>query len=273
MGFKKTQLNQRCICLFLCLCVLVSGSGCTTLKPNEYEEFGYKGTPVVKEGIRIAPIDWLGNLFGIFDKLIIWNWRIKRHNISPATKQAVQDYLEVNGDVLGNVAVQLNRYAPQDEWRRLVTNKGVYWLNRLIFGTLTVLVFDTLLIDRIFGGDRYNPYTHTVHIHSDLPSIALHELGHARDYSEKRYRGSYALFRFVPFGTQYEEYRASEMAFDYLWQNELTDIEQEAYRVLYPALGTYMDSCFVTGVYFALLGHLWGHYDANSESEMALFNP
>lgn len=250
--------------LVLCLMFSLSASGCARLKPHEYERYAYKGESVVKEGYRVLPVDWLGNLFGVFSKLILWNWKVKRHNIQDKTEQAVHAYLKTHGKEVGNLAVQLNRYAPQDAWRRLFTNKGVKWPYRLFIGTFVVLIADTLLIDRIFGGDRYNPYTHTVHIHSDLPSIALHELGHARDFTRRRYRGSYAFLYIIPFFDLYHENQATDHAFDYLREEKLVETEIEAYKILYPAYGTYVGSYLIgiAGLVPVIVGHVWGRSEA-----------
>jgi hypothetical protein len=261
----------RATALLVCLSFTsLSISGCAMLRPDEYPEHGYKGEAVVKEGIRVIPVDWLGNLFGILSKLILWNWKVKRHHILTETETAVDAYLKVHDDTLGNVSVQLNRYAPQDAWKRLFTNKGVKWPYRLFLGTFLVLIADTLLIDRIFGGDRYNPFTHQVHIHSDLPSVALHELGHATDFAERRYRGSYALLYIVPFFNLYHEYIASKKAFTYVREEKLPETEIEAYKVLYPAYGTYVGSylgfAFLVPV---IVGHVWGRQEAhNVENRM-----
>lgn len=248
--------------LVLCISVGMSASGCARLQPGQYEQHGYQGEAVVKQGARIEPVDWIGNFFGILEKLILWNWKIKRHNITEETKSAVDAYLKDHPE-LGSVGVQLNRYAPQDAWKRLVKNKQVKWPYRLFIGTFVVLIADTLLIDRIFGGDRYNPYTHTVHIHSDLPSVALHELGHAKDFSERRYKGSYALLRIVPFVDLYHEAQATKIAFAHARDDKNIPQEKECYKVLYPAYGTYVGGYLGFGFLIpVIIGHIWGRNEA-----------
>lgn len=253
--------KQTAVFLVISLCF----SGCATLKPGEMEEFGYKGAPIVREGKPVKPIDWLGNLFGVFSKLILWNWKVERHNIQDDTEKALEAYLEANSGELGDVAVQLNRYAPQDSWGRLFKNKGVKWPYRYTLGFLSVLFLDTILAGRIFGGDRYDPFTHTVHIYSDLPSIALHELGHAHDFALRRYRGSYALLRIIPFTDLYQEYHASHEAFEYVREENMTETEIEAYKVLYPAYGTYAGGYLFRygSVIGAVVGHIWGRIEAH----------
>lgn len=252
--------------LVFLLCVTITFSGCTRLKPDQYEQYAYHGSPIVRTGQRVVPIDWLGNVFGALSKLILWNWKVERHNIQPGTRAAIDQYLNLKMDQVGDVAIQLNRYAPQDSWRRLFHNKGVKWPYRYTLGLLSVLILDTLLPGRIFGGDRYDPYTHTVHIYSDLPSIALHELGHAADFNERRYRGSYALLRILPGADLYQEHQATSLAFKYIREQELLPLEIEAYKILYPAYGTYVGGYFFGygSIVGAIVGHIWGRSKARA---------
>ncbi|HTL48292.1 MAG TPA: hypothetical protein VL688_09585 [Verrucomicrobiae bacterium] len=251
--------------LILCLTFCVSASGCARLKPNEYAEYGYKGEATVKEGKRILILDWLGNIVGAFSKLILWNWKVERHWVREESQQAIQDYIAKNKDTLGDVQVQLNRYAPQDAWPRLIHNKGVKWPYRVFIGSFVVLFIDTLFVDRIFGADYYNPYTHTVYLFSDIPSVALHELGHAKDFGERRYRGSYGLFRIIPFANLYQEWIATDKAFSYIREEKQVDREIEAYKILYPAYGTYVGGYFVPygSIAGAIVGHIWGRAEAH----------
>jgi hypothetical protein len=266
----KKKAACQALAVFLSLSLLMGG--CSTLKTGEYAQFGYKGQAETKEGQRVLPVDWLGNFFGAFSKLLLWNWKVERHNIQTDTKEAVAQYLSKHEDTLGNVMVQLNRYAPQDSWRRLFQNKGVQWPYRYFLGIFSVLIMDTLLPGRIFGGDRYDPFTHTVHLYSDLPSIALHELGHAEDFAERRYRGSYALFRIVPFADLYQEYKATEDAFEYVREEKMVPTQIECYKVLYPAYGSYVGSyLFSFGILAVIVGHIWGRSEARAlEQRMAI---
>ena len=268
----RYRSNRRVISLVLS--VLILSSGCSTLRPDQYARYGYKGDPIVKEGRPILLVDWIGNLFGALSKLILWNWKVERHNIQPDTEAALNDYLTAHPE-MGNLAVQLNRYAPQDAWHRLFHNSGVKWPYRYTFGILSVLILDTILVNRIFGGDRYDPFTHTVYLQSDLPSIALHELGHAKDFSGRRYRGSYALLRIVPLTDLYQEYKASQIAFDHLRRGKNIKGEIEAYKILYPAYGTYAGSYLplfgLGSILGAIIGHIWGRSEARALERRAKF--
>ncbi len=239
--------------ILLLICFSLTFSGCSTLKKSEYEQYGYHGTPVVKEGMRILPLDWLGNLIGSLAKLLIFNWKVERHKITEPTETAIDQFIQSHPE-LGGLAIQLNRYAPQDAMKRLFSNKGVKWPYRYTIGFITVLIVDVILINRIFGGDHYNPFTHTVNLYSDLPSIALHELGHAEDFAKRRYRGSYALTRILPFVDLRQEYLATSATIEYARNEKLYPLELESYRVLYPAYGTYIGGYMGILSLFAVIG-------------------
>lgn len=259
----KIAVSHKTLAILLSFSLLFSG--CATLKTDEYAQYGYKGQPEVKEGQRVLPIDWLGNFFGVFSKLLLWNWKVERHNIEPSTEEAVNGYLRSHEDTLGNVMVQLNRYAPQDSWKRLFQNKRVKWPYRYFLGIFSVLIVDTLLPGRIFGGDRYDPFTHTVHLYSDLPSIALHELSHAEDFAERRYRGSYALYRMVPFVDLFQEDKATDLAFQYVREEKMVTTEIECYKILYPAYGSYVGSYLGSlSLVPVIAGHIWGRREARA---------
>ena len=252
--------------LTVLICFLITSTGCARLKPEEYATYGYHGAVSYTEGERILPVDILGNIFGALSKLILWNWKMERHWVREETQEAAKAYVEKNQAELGDVMVRFNEYAPIDSFRRLFANHEVKWPYKYTIGILTTLISDTIMIDRIFGGDRYNPFTHTIHIHSDIPSVALHELGHARDFAGRRYKGSYALLRMIPFTDLYQEYQASHIAFGYITEEKMDQRKIEAYKILYPAYGTYAGGYFLIpyGSWAgALIGHAIGRYEAH----------
>jgi hypothetical protein len=195
--------------------------------------------PVMERGEPRPIIDGIGWIFGIPAKIILWDRRVDNHHISPITEQAVAQYLELNE--LDSVKVRLNQYAPLDEWHRLRTNSSVGWGWRYTAGTLAWL-YDTVLPGRIFGGDHYNPFTNTIYIYSDLPAVGLHEAGHAKDFAQRNYKGTYAVLYALPLVPLWHEAIASRDALAYLRDFGTVEEEQEACRILYPAYGTYVGS-------------------------------
>jgi len=223
-----------------------------------------------------AVLDSVGWVVGVPSKIILWDRRVNNHRVSSGTKDALRAYLEYNG--LSDVKVRLNQYAPHREFRRLVRNKGVAWGWRYTIGILSWL-YQTILPGRILGGDNYNPYTDTISLYSDVPAVALHEGGHARDFSGKTLKGTYALAYILPVFTLYAEGRASNDAVSYLYAHGSAEKEKEAYLILYPAMGTYVGGMFGGGAlspwYYAgvIPGHIIGRSKAAHVDEDRKWRP
>jgi hypothetical protein len=214
-------------------------------------------------------IDGIGHLFfSLPEKLILWNWKMGNHDISPETEKAIKDYLAVNH--LHDVKVRLNDYAPLDEWRRLFNNEsiGPWW--RYTIGVINN-IFYTLLPGRIFGGDYYNTFTNTINIFSDLPAVGLHEAGHSKDYAQRQYKALSALARILPLVPLFQEEVASSEAISYTDEYKMLHTQKSGYKILYPAWGTYAGgelTRFVPGVRllslaFVIPGHIIGRIKAS----------
>ncbi len=177
---------------------------------------------------------WPGSLLG---KLLLWDKDIDSHQISGETIDYLQAYLYANE--LNNVQVLVNNYSPGNQWRRLFKNStvGAGW--RYTLGVLSVSLY-TILPGRFFGGDSYNPYTNTIYLYSDNISVALHEGGHAKDFSRRRLKGTHAAIYTLPFAALYYEAKATSDALGYLRCIGDTDKRKEAYKLLYPAYSTYI---------------------------------
>ncbi|MEM9365669.1 MAG: hypothetical protein AAGD07_06700 [Planctomycetota bacterium] len=131
----------------------------------------------------------------------------------------------------------MNQYAPIPDWNRLRANKTVAWPYRYTVGSASVLA-EAILPTRILGGDHFNPWTQTIHLTSDIPAIALHELGHAKDFARREYPGTYgAVYGVWPI---HHESIASMEAMHHVYESGEIDQIAEAQRILYPAFGTYV---------------------------------
>ncbi len=207
--------------------------GPNTLLLREGEEQIERGRPNVV-------IDKLGSwVFGLPSKILLLNRKVDNHDISEETAEAIHEYLAAND--LHNVKVRLNQYAPGDEWRRLFANRDVNPLWRFTVGTLTVLLY-TLLPQRLLGGDNYNPFTNTISLYSDVRAIALHEGGHAKDFAPMTpfTKGLYATVRILPLVPLAQEAAATSDAIGYEKAIGAWEEQKDAYRILYPAYGTYV---------------------------------
>ena len=177
---------------------------------------------------------WPGSLLS---KLILWNVNVDSHKISEETLNELKEYLTYND--LSHVKVRVNQYAPGGEWSRLFRNKDVGAGWRYTLGFISN-VYYTILPQRFFGGDNYNPYTNTISLYSDHAAIAVHEGGHSKDSSSRKHKGSYAALYMIPFVSLHHEAVATNDALSYTSDQEQHQELKEAYKVLYPAYGTYI---------------------------------
>lgn len=235
-----------------------------------------EGEPQIERGRPHGFLDasdwiWPGSLLG---KLILWNWKVDRHYISAGTEAALVTYLGRND--LTNVKVRLNQYRPGGEWKRLFKNKAIGAGWRYTIGILSVTYY-TILPGRFFGGDHYNPYSNTISIFSDIESVAIHEGGHAKDFTGRKYRGTYAFIYALPGVALYHEAVASSDAISYLNEDENTRLEKQAYNTLYPAYGTYVGGSFgqflaepwntIISLGFVIPGHIIGRIKSANVEE------
>ncbi len=243
--------------------------------------------PQIQRGQPRPVIDAVGWVIGIPNKILLWDRRVDNHSISQETEESISQYLSLNG--LVSAKVRLNQYQPIDDWRRLVRNDSVGPLWRLTFGSISVLG-ETIFPGRIFGGDHYNPYTDTIHVYSDIPAIALHEGGHAKDFARRKWKGTYAFAYVLPVVPLYHESVASSDVIAYLESHGSPNDQAEAARILYPAYGTYVGGAAGTffpsvsaPIYYGSLvtGHAAGRYQARkllknapheASSELGLIN-
>jgi hypothetical protein len=199
------------------------------LSPNESQ---------IDRGRPIKFVDGLGHyVLSLPSKIILLNWNVDNHNISKEAEDRLQEYLAQND--LQNVKIRLNQYAPGAEWKRLFHNRSVGAGWRFSLGMISLIEY-TILAGRLFGGDHYNPYTNTINLYSDHSAILLHEGAHAKDFARRKYKGTYAAIRILPIVPLYQEALATGDAIGYFRDKDLVQEEKDAYKVLYPAYGTYI---------------------------------
>jgi len=182
-------------------------------------------------------LDAAGWVFGIPSKIILWDRRVENHRVSATTEGTIAEYLSDND--LDHVKVRINQYAPLEDWRRLRKNRTVGWPLRYTIGTLSVAA-EAIFPGRLLGGDHYNPWTATIHLYSDVPAIALHEGGHAKDFARRDWPGLYAVAFGLPISELYPEAIATGDALAYAERRDDEALVAEGHRILYPAYGTYL---------------------------------
>ena len=246
MGKKQLVAHNRTRSLFLlALLTVVANTGCARLpysfgtsdRYHTSQELAAITDRQIERGKPQPVIDTLGWIWGIPSKIMLFDRRIENHNIDNRTESAVATYLQQND--LGTVKVRVNQYHPGDDWRRLAANKAVGPGWRYTLGTLSVLG-ETLVPGRVFGGDHYNPFTNTIHLYSNVPAVALHEAGHARDFAERKWKGTYAAAYLLPIAPLYHESKATNEALGYIATTGTVDDQKEAVHILYPAYGSYV---------------------------------
>ena len=258
---------------------IIFASGCRVLEPrpiavvrnNIPTDLIADGEPQIERGKPRTVIDGFGWVWGIPSKLMLWNRNIENHRISPETETLLAEYLETNG--LSDVKVRLNQYRPWDDWRRLTRNTSVAWPWRYTFGAVATLG-ETVVPGRLFGGDHYNPYTGTIHLYGDVPAIAFHEAAHAKDFSNRKYPGTYAAVYILPAVPLWHERIASNDVLSYVLYRDDKRLQRQAYHILYPAYGTYMGEAtgyafprYANPIYLGgiLVGHAMGRWQGRSE--------
>lgn len=188
--------------------------------------------PQVERGRPAPVLDTVGWVVGIPSKILMLDHRVNNHNVSAQTEVTMEEYLARNG--LDDVKVRINEYDPADEWRRLAQNDSMAWPVRYSLGTLSVVGY-TLLPGRVFGGDRYNPFTNTISLYSDVSAVALYEGGRARDYAGRDHKALYAVAGVVPGVNIVHEVQASDYAINYLHLYGTPEELKDGYRSVYPA--------------------------------------
>jgi hypothetical protein len=217
-------------------------------------------------------IDGVGWAFGIPKKIILWDRRAVNHRVSAETQRSLAQYLATNGVV--STKVRINQYDPFGEWQRLRANKevGAGWRYTVgAFGTITY----TLLPGRLFGADRYNPYTDSVYIYSDIPCIALEQASRAKLIQVRAHPGTYAAFTSLPVVRLWPSKQSKQDVLDYTIAYGTAAEQIEATKILYAEFGAEMGgqaSLFVGSnlpltLVGAGIGHITAHHYAIASSE------
>lgn len=237
-----------------------------TAAPARSDDAAEHPQVIVETGRSRPFIDGVGWVLGIPGKLILWDQRVDNHNVSLATQAAVVEYLEQND--LHDVRVRVNQYAPLEEWKRLRENRqvGAGW--RYTAGLLSLAGY-TVLPGRLFGGDRYNPYTNSVYIYSDIPALAMVGGGYAKDIHNREYPGTYAVVNELPVVSMWHETIATNDVLSYLQQQESTSELQAGYKILHPYYGAHVggaaQNLIGVGPIFQVAGAVVGHVTGRAE--------
>lgn len=223
--------------------------------------------PEVQRGRPQRFVDGVGWVMGIPKKILLWNHRIENHSVSPETEHQIVAFLDAQG--LDETCVRINQYDPAGEWQRLRENRrvGAGW--RYTMGTWHWLGY-TLLPGRVFGGDRYNPYSDSLYVYSDVAPLGMVEGAYARDVKDRTRPGTYAFFQEFPVLCLWHETLATNTTLDYVAQNGSVDDYDRAVHLLYPrygaAAGQSVEAFLPFQPFATLTGAVAGHAAGRSKS-------
>jgi hypothetical protein len=219
---------------------LLGAVGCATT-PYQYGQFHLTrpdgdapASVVIEHGKPHKTLDRIAWVAGMPGRILPLNSKINRHDISPETAETLKTYLEKND--LADVYVYVNHYDPTGQWQRLRENKLISPVWRYSFGVLSFAGY-TMMPNRVFGGDKYNPYTNSLYVNSDVPAIALDQAAFAKDIHSRKFPGTYAAINDLPVLSVWHEARAIGDVLGYARAENDWEIERQTYRVVYPRLG------------------------------------
>lgn len=212
-------------------------------------------------------VDAVGWVFGIPSRILLWDWDVKSHDISPGTEQQLREYVAAGG--LHDVKVRLNQYDPGGEWQRLARNDRVGPGWRYTVGALTTLGY-TVFPGRLFAMDYYNPFTNTVNVYSDIPALGMKEVAYAGDVIDRDLPGTYAFSQMIPGVNLVHETITTREVLEYVDATGTPDLRRQSVHVLYPsfggAFGGAVDAFLPTAPVFQLGGILVGHVSGRWET-------
>lgn len=223
--------------LFLCCTLGCAGSSQFRAQSPTDDSTPDDVTIVYGQPHRVA--DRVGYLVGLPERMLTLHPSVNNHEFSDTTREQLLTYLRKKN--LTDVHVRVNQYDPLGEWRRLRENSRIAPGWKYTVGLLPLTAY-TLIPGRIFGGDLYNPFTNSLYINSDIPSVALHEAAYARDVRDRRLPGTYAAINELPFLSLWRHAHGVHDVIDYAQREHDWDTERETYRVVYPMIGIHMAS-------------------------------
>ncbi len=238
---RTVSVRRRPFAAWIVALLVVPACGCVAA-PYHYGRFHPQEPsrrlvePVeVVYGKPHKTLDRIAWVIGLPNRLLTLNNNTDNHKIAPETVEQLKVYLAEND--ITDVYVAVNDYDPKGQWQRLAENERIAPLWRYSIGVLTWLNY-TCFPNRVFGGDRYDPYANSLNLSSDVPALVLSEAAYAKDIHSQRYPGIYAaIFNDLPILSVWRKARATSDVLGYASVNDDWQTEEEAYHVLYPHIG------------------------------------
>ena len=262
-------LQPRLFCSLIFVCCCGSPSWSVAEEARSCDASGERCVPCmdVKFGKPRPVVDAVGCLLGIPDKLLLWDRRAKNHRVSRQTVESVSQYMVDRG--IDGVTVRVNQYDPVGEWKRLVANRRIAAPWKYTFGLVRQAKY-IVFPGRLFGRDEYNPFTETLSLYSDMPSLGMTEVAYARDVHRRRYPGTYAAVQTLPLVSLWHESIATDDVIDYVSIRGTPEQQEQIRRDLYARFGIVVGGELAgvlpdgSGLY-VVVGSLMGHAVASIE--------
>lgn len=140
------------------------------------------------------------------------------------------DYLGKNN--LNEVYIDIRRYNPRAQWRRLRENNKVHPFWKYTAGSVTWAA-ESILPPRLFRYSYYNAYTNTLAMNSVWREWNISEAARAKDFLGARFPGTYAVAQHIPFVPIYQEVRIGTDALTYARAIGDRELELELYPYAY----------------------------------------
>lgn len=206
--------------------------------PYQYGKFS-KGADapqrvVVERGGQHAAIDRMSDALS-WPRRKLFPQLPDRREVTPETLEQVAQYLNKND--LSEVRVSVRDYQPREQWRRLRESRVTPPLSRYTLGSLSVVGY-TLFPGKLFGANWYSPYTDTLYINSELPSLIVHEAAFAKNLRQRKLPGAYAVARQLPLLRTWSNIDAAREVVGYAQAEDDWKLEEETYRQVYPKVGS-----------------------------------
>lgn len=224
----RLQLYQTALAAFM----VVGTFGCTP-KGYQYGRFRKPGSVAPTYDIVFGePHPTLDKMAKCIDAPArVFGVEKPSRELSPETAELLSEYLQKNE--LDELRIEIGVYDPAGQWRRLHHNNRISPVWRYTAGALSVVGY-TLFPGRVWGINKYNPYTDSLQIHSNKPMDLLQESAVAKSIRSQRWPGPYAVFTSLPLIALVRHGQATDDVVNYARAENEWEIEKRAYRELYP---------------------------------------
>jgi len=164
----------------------------------------------------------------------------------------------------------VNQYDPCGEWQRLIENRRIAAPWKYTVGLLKQVKY-IFLPGRIFGRDEYNPFTNTLSLYSDIPTLGIAEAAYAKDVNHRRYPGTYASAQMLPLVSLWHETIATNEVKHYATIHASPAELREIRHILYARYGIQLGGEVVSvlpdgGSVYTVIGAVAGHSVAAFEN-------